>query len=455
MAVAVTLGIICGVLVVGIMQGWVRQRLHDAIFNEVSHIQIHNSEYLRNEEADLTVRDTAGIAEAIKAMPGVRGWTQRTRMTAMISTPWANSGVDIYGINPSSETSVTEIYKQIVMGAGVYLRKSESGSILISDKTAEILKLKQYCLTGKVMNNLGGSKIPEDILKKIGIIRDERFRSPKEFLDTLKAVLSSKELERYSRIIMDSSLDYKIRNKVQITISDNNGTPVQGTFRICGIYKTSNSGFDQASVFVSSGDLAALYGTEVPPVHEIAILMEDTANIELAKERLKLISPLNTVSTWQELAPDAAMMDQFMIIYYLIFIGIVMFALAFGIINTMLMAILERTRELGMLMAIGMNRKKIFSMIMLETIFLTGVGAGAGMFAGWLIIKVLGNTGIHFASWGEGFEAIGYSATVYPVMTPSLFLVITGMVIITAIISSVWPARKALRLDPAEAIRKE
>ena len=149
------------------------------------------------------------------------------------------------------------------------------------------------------------------------------------------------------------------------------------------------------------------------------------------------------------------MMNDFMIMYYFIFIGIVMFALAFGIINTMMMTILERTKELGMLMAIGMNRRRIFSMIMLETIFLTIVGAAAGMLAGWIIVKSLGKTGIHFSSWGEGFEAIGFAATVYPVITPSFFMIITVMVIVTAIISSVWPARKALKLDPAEAIRTE
>jgi ABC-type antimicrobial peptide transport system permease subunit len=141
--------------------------------------------------------------------------------------------------------------------------------------------------------------------------------------------------------------------------------------------------------------------------------------------------------------------------YYLIFIGIVMLALAFGIINTMMMAILERTKELGMLMAIGMNRRRVFSMIMLETIFLTLVGAMTGMLSGWVIVSVLGRSGIHFSTWGEGFEAIGFAAIVYPVIKPGFFLIITVMVIVTAIISSVWPARKALKLIPVEALRTE
>jgi putative ABC transport system permease protein len=108
-----------------------------------------------------------------------------------------------------------------------------------------------------------------------------------------------------------------------------------------------------------------------------------------------------------------------------------------------------------MLMAIGMNRRRIFKMIMLETVFLTIVGALTGMISGWTITEALGKTGIHFTGWGEGFEAIGFAARVYPVLTPQFFIFITIIVILTAIISSIWPARKALKLNPVEALRTE
>ncbi len=74
--VAATLGIISGVLVVGIMEGWVEQRLHDAIYNEVSHIQIHNTEYLKNEEIHLTVQDTSELAAAINNLPELKDGLQ-------------------------------------------------------------------------------------------------------------------------------------------------------------------------------------------------------------------------------------------------------------------------------------------------------------------------------------------------------------------------------------------
>jgi ABC-type lipoprotein release transport system permease subunit len=450
-----TLGIISGVLVVGIMEGWVGQRLHDAIYNEVSHIQVHNSEYLKNEEINLTIYDTADLSAAIRKLPGLKAWSSRTKIVAMANTPWANTGTFIYGIDPEKEKQISEIYRNLVPGGGEYLTGERPGDILISDKAAEILKLKQYCLTKAVLDKLQKCEIPGSVLAKLNKLKDERFRSPKDFTNALGTVLAKKEQTLYVRQLIDSALDYRIRSRIQITLSDENGSPVQGTFRVCGIYKTTNGGFDQSTAFVNSAELARLYDGKGILVHEIAILLNNIDDSGKVKDELAGISSLNSVSTWKELAPDAAMMNDYMIMYYLIFIGIVMFALAFGIINTMMMTILERTKELGMLMAIGMNRFRIFSMIMLETIFLTMVGAISGMIAGWAIVKTLGKTGIHFSSWGEGFEAIGYAARVYPVISPSFFLVITVLVIVTAIVSSVWPARKALRLDPAEAIRTE
>jgi putative ABC transport system permease protein len=452
---AVTLGIISGVLLVGIMEGWVKQRLNDAIFNEVSHIQIHNSDYIKNEEIDLTIKNLDKITDNIDSLPELSGWAKRTKIIAMVNTPWANSGVIIYGIEPEKEKQVTMIYKKIVPGGGKYLDIQSPGDILISDKTAEVLKLKQYIVTDTMLENLSREKVPVAVLTKLETLKDLRFRSPKDFREALAKEFNRKELDMFGLIISDRALDYRIRNKVQITISDKEGTPIQGIFRVCGIYKTTNTGFDQKSVFVNSNELANLYGGNNILTHEIAILLKNIDDAGIVKEKLSRISGDNSVMTWKELAPDAAMMNDFMVMYYFIFIGIIMLALAFGIINTMLMAILERTRELGMLMAIGMNRRRIFKMIMLETIFLTVVGAVAGMLSGWVITESLGKTGIHFSGWGEGFEAVGFAARVYPVVTPGFFIFITVMVIFTAIISSIWPARKALKLNPVEALRTE
>jgi len=158
--------------------------------------------------------------------------------------------------------------------------------------------------------------------------------------------------------------------------------------------------------------------------------------------------------TWDEIMPEAGLYSKTMNFYLLIFMVIILLALGFGIVNTMLMAVLERVKELGMLMAIGMNRKRVFSMIMLETVFLSLIGAVIGMVITYLVILTTGQTGIDLSAlYQEGFEAIGFSAHIFPKLSWDSFLQLTLLVILTGILASIYPAKKALKLNPSEALR--
>jgi ABC-type antimicrobial peptide transport system permease subunit len=106
-------------------------------------------------------------------------------------------------------------------------------------------------------------------------------------------------------------------------------------------------------------------------------------------------------------------------------------------------------------MAVGMNRRKVFLMIMMETIFLALVGTAAGIFFSAITIHYTGISGINFSKWTEGFESWGYSALIYPSLYTSFYIGMTVLVIITAILSSIYPARKALKFNPAEAVRQD
>lgn len=108
-----------------------------------------------------------------------------------------------------------------------------------------------------------------------------------------------------------------------------------------------------------------------------------------------------------------------------------------------------------MLAAIGMNRRKIFAMIMLESVFLSIVGGLAGMAVAEAVIAATSKNGINLMQYSEGMEAFGYSAHLYPTIEPQFFITTTILIILTGIISSIYPARKALKLNPVEAIRTE
>ena len=159
------------------------------------------------------------------------------------------------------------------------------------------------------------------------------------------------------------------------------------------------------------------------------------------------------VQDWEELSPYVKLMSGYMDTVMALFMMIILGALGFGIVNTMLMVVLERTKELGMLMAIGMTRKRIFLMILYETVFLALVGAVVGEILSVLVIRYFGRVGIDLTSYAEGMESVGYSAMTFPYLEPYRYLQITVLVVITAIVASVYPALKALKLEPAEAIR--
>jgi ABC-type lipoprotein release transport system permease subunit len=108
-----------------------------------------------------------------------------------------------------------------------------------------------------------------------------------------------------------------------------------------------------------------------------------------------------------------------------------------------------------MLAAIGMNRRRIFMMIMLESIFLSVVGGFAGMAVGATVIAATSKNGINLVKYSEGLEAFGYTAHLFPAIDVQFFITTTVLIVLTGVLSSVYPARKALGLNPVDAIRGE
>ena len=120
----------------------------------------------------------------------------------------------------------------------------------------------------------------------------------------------------------------------------------------------------------------------------------------------------------------------------------------------MLMGLLERTREIGMLLALGMNRLKVFNMVLIETILLVLAGCPAGILIAMTAIGITGKTGISFEKFTEVYSSFGYANVIFPELTWRQFMLSMMLVVATAIIASLFPAWRALRLKPAEAMRK-
>ena len=248
-------------------------------------------------------------------------------------------------------------------------------------------------------------------------------------------------------------LKIKLRKKVVIQFQDLNKEIVASSFRIVGIFSTGNSMADLTSVFVLQDDLNELIG-KLNAIHEVAIIIDDVDQLENIQQDLMASYPDLLIENYREIAPDVQLYESQIYVSLSILLTIFMLALIFGIINTMLMAVLERTRELGMLMAIGMSKIRVFSMIVMETLMLGIIGAPLGMFIGWLTVKYLNRTGIDLSGFAEGIERFGMDTVIYPTMESELYVQLMVSVLITALLASIYPAIKAIRLKPMEAIRK-
>ena len=247
-------------------------------------------------------------------------------------------------------------------------------------------------------------------------------------------------------------LKVKVRSKVVLTFQDINGNITAGSFRVAGILKATSTAINERSAFVDRADLNRLLDLG-EAVHEIAFTTVEGADDEQLADAIQAAFPEEEVRSWRELSPLLVFMEQWMAAGLQLLIIIIMLALAFGIVNTMLMAVLERVREVGVMIALGMKRSRVFLMIMIETIFLSTAGGPLGLLAGYFTISWLGTSGIDLSNYSEGLEAIGYESVLYPVLYMSDYIRITAGVLITAMLASVYPAWKAIRMEPVDAIR--
>ncbi len=247
-------------------------------------------------------------------------------------------------------------------------------------------------------------------------------------------------------------LEVGLGKKIILTAQTPDGTIGSGAFRVVGIFKTFSPMFDESNIFAKMTDVNRLFSMN-GEIHEIAVITENIDEAKTIKPEIAETAGGLDVATWKEISPEMAMTTDMGNQMLYIFMIIILLALVFGITNTMLMGVLERIREIGVLQALGMKGKNIFMMIVLETIFLSMVGGVAGLIIGWASIEYLSRIGIDLSIVSEGLAAFGMGSMIYPYLPVREYPIVTGMIILTAIIASIYPGIKAVKLNPVEAIR--
>jgi putative ABC transport system permease protein len=247
-------------------------------------------------------------------------------------------------------------------------------------------------------------------------------------------------------------LGVQVEDKIVLTAQDAQGSISAGAFRVVGIFKTVSSTFDRTTVFAERSDLDRVFGLG-GGIHEIAVIASDVHRIPMLMAELKKRFPKLDVEDWKMLAPELGLITDTTLQFLYIFLVIVLLALAFGTTNTMLMGVLERVRELGVIMALGMRPRTVFLMIVLETVFLALVGGAAGIGLSAGTIAILARTGIDLSIVSRGLASFGTGEILYPALPAVAYPLLAFFVVATAIIASLYPGIRAIRLEPVKAIR--
>ena len=385
---SIIIGVWGGLLILGIMYGLNNQRMDIAINGYIGNVQIHNENFLDDYAIKHVINNIDKYENFLSKDSRVKAYSKRIVLSGMLSNSNGSSGIQVLGVNPSSEKNVTKIYSKLIEGE--YFKSKKNNTILVGKKIADKLNLK-------------------------------------------------------------------LKSKVVITFQDEKNNLVSLLFRVEGIFRSGNSMFDESNVYVKNQSIRDNLVNFIG-FHEMPIVIyeniETDSSLDLTdalKKDLKKIDNTNIIQSWDDIAVELAYANKMISAFLYFFMLIVISGLSFGIINTMLMAVLERKRELGMLMCIGMTRLKIFLMISIETLFLALIALPFGLIFSYFMINYFSVNGIDLSIVAAGLENFGIGTMLYLKLPINYYYEIGLMIIVITIISSVFPSIRALKINPVEA----
>ena len=248
-------------------------------------------------------------------------------------------------------------------------------------------------------------------------------------------------------------LETDLGKRIVVMSQDPDNNIADRGFRIVGVYKAKLSGLEEAYVYGGLATIQALLKVN-GEVSEIAITGRDYRQVEGLYSLVSGIFGEQLESLpWTQLDTYLGLMLKMMDGFVLVWIVVIFLALSFGLVNTLMMAVFERVRELGLMQALGMKPSAILYQILLESLMLLVLGLLLGnILAIASILPVQG--GIDVSAVAEGMEMMGASSVLYPALKIKDLLMANTVVIVLGILTSLLPAWRASQYRPVEAIAK-
>lgn len=256
-----------------------------------------------------------------------------------------------------------------------------------------------------------------------------------------------------------NDLETRLGKRIVLLGLNASGERTELGLKIVGIYSANSDSAERGNVYVTKALAQNAFGLQ-GKTSEIALATPDILDTERELSALKA-GLTNTSATasdllvrdWRDVAPSIWAMYQLIegmvVIWQIIFLG----ALAFGLVNTLVAAVLERTREFGLLMAVGMRPRSILQQVLVESWIILFVGlALGGLIASGIYFWLSG--GIDVSQFTGGMEMPGMNRPLYPVVVSADIVTLIGIVLLFGFFASIYPARRAVALDPVAALNK-
>ena len=233
--------------------------------------------------------------------------------------------------------------------------------------------------------------------------------------------------------------------------ADNNRAEIG--LRIVGIYHANSKAAERDAVYVEKAVAQKAFGL-AGRVTQIALRTPQILDTSEEARQLQHALPENiAVRDWRGVAPGVwavyKLVEGMVVIWQMVFLA----ALAFGLVNTLVAAVLERTREFGLLMAVGMKPGSILKQVLVESWLILFAGLVAGGLVATAIYYWLAG-GIDVSQFTGGMEVVGTNRPLYPVVFPADIVTLTLIIIAFGFLASLYPARRAVALDPIAALNK-
>jgi len=248
-------------------------------------------------------------------------------------------------------------------------------------------------------------------------------------------------------------LETRLGKRVVVMSQDPDNAIADRGFRIVGVFKAELETREETIVYAGRDVIQAMLGIGTE-ISEIAVLGHDYHTPETLVSGIREAVPADReVLSWLELDPYLATMMTVMDGFVLVWMVVIFLALSFGLVNTLMMAVFERVREIGLMRALGMRPSAIVYQILVESLLLLALGLLVGnLLAVGTIIPL--KDGIDISAVSQGMEMMGASSVLYPVLEWPDLVLANLVVIVLGLVTSLLPAWRAAQYRPVEALSR-